>query len=335
MELRRGTSGTDPLLSENQFEYVMATAGAVSDSMFAFLMGKDVSAPLNAVYAVHAGTDGTLLNANVQFLVLNGIAESSFTDGGVTDTSGGTEVTLVTSPTGLSAGDNIIIGMIKFGQHCNGNQFQANANTIKLDKGTTTLADNEFITITNQKNRGGQSHFALLVARDAGASADATYNLKITDAIGNAGTSAEGKIIVIGGSGLTSDSIDGTSTAIGVGRTIMATKITTFLQGDDVIIGSFQLEAPSVANTIPIAGADIQEASESTDTSNLFAFPENIAAQRDSAKFLGFARKVTTSSPNPVYEAGLLATATGMNGEAKLIAIHIHDTRPTRTLTET
>jgi len=234
LELRRGTDGADPLLSENQFQFIVANN--VNRGNFMMLIGKDTSAPANPTYAVHAGADVTGMNAEVKFMVINAPPDSSFEDGGSV-AIGTSETTLLSHASGLPSGDNIII--VVFQADKPDSSRTITAGNLKLKNGSTVIASNEFEIKTGSGD--GKQPFHVLIARDAGAPANPTYD--ITALASGTGLNGEAKILVF--NGLSSAIVDTGSVAIGTTRTVIGTATTTFNAGDDVVIGTFGVSDPA------------------------------------------------------------------------------------------
>ncbi|MBI4416741.1 MAG: hypothetical protein HY557_07145 [Euryarchaeota archaeon] len=319
LELRRGTLGSDPLLAENEFRYYVAANGARNDGNFALLIGRDVGAPSSPTYAVRAQATATGVNAEVKFLVLNGVPASSFGDGSSVGI-GTSETTLLSHTSSVGAGDNVVIAVVQLDSATGGDQTIA-AGNVKLKRSTTTLTSNELaITIRDQTN-GEDFPFYVLIARDASAPANPTYD--VTALHSATGINGEAKILVF--NGLSSAIVDSGSVTVGTTRTQVGQVSTTFAAGDDVLIGSFQIR-PSADMTLAASSLEVTRVGGT-------AFTNQFADRLDSVKPNGLSHiilgKERTTAANATYEGAATAPANSATMELKLVAIHVNDTAAT------
>jgi len=274
LELRRGTTTADPLIAENQFAIRVPADAAVGDGMFAVLVGKDASAPGVSTYGVFAAADSTGLNAEVKIVMFSGLSSSNsvFADGGSTaiSTSATVLVSQTTSfPAASSSLPNILVAAVQVDQ--TSGQVDIDTPTgIEVRRDTTSLRGIEYkFTITNSSSVA-DGVYALIVAADSAAGASPTYDVRAVNANGaSSSANAEAKLLVF--RGVAATDLDTGSVSIGTTRTLLGTRTTTFAAGDDVLLGSIQINSPSSSRTYAAAVNDIRLASAGSGSNNAFA----------------------------------------------------------------
>lgn len=326
LEIRRGTQTTDPLISENQLGTRIGGDGGAGDGLFAVLIGKDASAPANPTYGLFGGVSGPGVNAEVKFLIINGLASgnSVFGDGASTALQT-TATTLISQTTTLPAASaslpNIVVAVVQIDSN-NIAGLVVPAGSTRLLRGVTVLATNEYEQ--RLANNGvGDGGFQVLVAIDTSAAANPTYNVDTLNSVGAHG-SGEAKILIF--RGVSASSVDTASVALGTTRTIIGSLATTFASGDDVIIGAIQLDAVGATRTIAAAADDIRKTGDSSSSSNQFAHTVAVTSSDGGGQYQSLVGKVATAAANPSYEGAATApAASSLNAELKLIAIHVAD----------
>jgi len=324
LQLRRGTTTSDPLVSQTAFDIWDREGGAAGAGMFAVLLGKDASAPANPTYGVFAADSTAKLKLEIKFLVLNSVPNSAFGDGASTAV-GGTETTLLSQATTLPAGDNVVIAAVQYDS--TSGSLATTATNLKLKSGATVLASNQFDYGASNNGLAYAGSFALLIARDAGASANPTYSVT---GLASAGTgNGEAKLLAF--NGLTSSIVDTASVAISTSRTVIGTATTTFATGDDAVIGAIHLQGITAsAQAIAVGADDIRRTGDTSASSNeIIHRVAPTGTQNRETPYEFYVRKVTTTAANPSYEGAATApSASAINGELKLVAIHVRDTIP-------
>jgi len=330
IELRRGTGATDPLLSESQFSTSLSTTTLSISDQFVILMGNDTNAPANPTYAVHAAASATGVNAEVKFLIINGAPNSNFTDGGDILMTGG-EDTLATLGTNfpdpsVAGNEVVIIASIQVDTTVVAARSDIAAGNIKLKRGATVLASNQFLAAVRQGVAGEDGFWVLLIARDNATGANPIYTTTVID---DRATDVHVESKILAFSGLNSSIVDTGDVAVGTTRTQIGNATTTvaaFPAGDDVIIAAFQHNNVDTVNTIDIAvdAMEVQRVGEAGDSSNEFVYSVPIEGDRNENKWDMFVRKVTTTTGGQTYEGAMTAPVAGdLTAELKLIAIHI------------
>jgi len=330
LELRRGTSTSDPLISETQLDISLAANDAVGDGMFTVLIGKDASAPASPTYGVFGLASAATVNAEVKLVVINGLASANsvFADG--TSTSIGTSccTTLVTQSTSFPASDsslpNIIVAAVQLrvtGTQADFNDDSPGPSGIEVRRDSTTLRGIQFQSQVRSAAPNGV--FALFVAADTGAPANPSYSVRAWNADTGA-TNGEAKLLLF--RGLAAQDRDTGSVALSTSRTVLTPDIdTTFPAGDDVLIGAIQLDSSS-QRKYAAGGNDIRLQGAGSGSSNEFAHTIAAFDNGGADQWESFVQKVTTTTANPSYEGAATAPGTPANGELKLVAIHVNDT---------
>ena len=331
LEIRRGTSTGDPLVSENQYDIVIPATGGIGDGMFAVLLGKDTPTSANPTYGVFAAASATGVNAEVKILVLNGLAssDSAFTDGGsVTIGTSTTSIASVSTsfPSSSSSLPNLIVAAVQIDQVAGETVVAIAAGALVLRRGTlsssTVIASNQYLFgLADPPPSDGIS--AVLVAIDTIGAANQAYSVW---AAASDSLSMRGEAKILAFRGLSANAVDSDTVSIATSRTVIGTATTSFATGDDIVIGAIQLSALTSTRTIAANADDIRRNGEGSGSSNEF---EHIVASTNSGggQFQTFVRKVTTTSASPSYEGAATApVSSSLNAELKLAAIHVSNT---------
>jgi len=328
LELRRGTT---TVLADNQFAIDFPASAGSGDGMFAVLLYRDTSGTADPTYGVYGLASGSGVNAEVKFIVLNGLAssDSAFTDGGSVTVTG-TTTSLASVTTSFAAPDsslpNIIVAAVQSEFAASG-EFTINAGNLVLRDGTSSgspvLVSNEYaFGLDDPPTNDGIS--AVLIAEDESGGANQGYSVWGLSGVNN--MRMEAKILAF--RGLPANAIDGAHTNdIDTSRVVLGTATTSFPTGDDIVIGAIQIDAQTSAPLIPAAGDDIRRNSESSGSSNQFTHKiVHSASSWSDGQWQTFVRKVTTTSSSPSYEGGATGDATNsIDAELKLVAIHVND----------
>jgi len=329
IQLRRGTLTTDPLITQTKFRVLLGTSGSGQGDLFVVLLGKDASAPANPTYGVFAQTSGAQVTAAVRLVVINSLAsaDSVFGDGASTPVTT-SSTTLLNQATSLPAAStsipNIIIAAVQYDSTGSGPMVGPANTGARVLRGATVLASNQFAFRT-AANIAPNGLFAFLVAIDSAAPANPTYTVDALNSDTSNTVNGAARLLIF--RNLTASSVASGSVSIGTSRTVMGTASTTFLAGDDVVIGAIQLDAQGSQRTIAAGTDDIRRTGDSSASSNTFAEGVAISGNPGSGLYQMFVRKVTTTAANPSYEGAATSPAAGaLNAELKLVTVHVRDT---------
>ncbi len=325
LEVRRGTNTTDSLVSETTFAIRIAANAAAGDGMFAMLIGTDASAPANPTYGLFAAADLTGINAEVKFVVINGLAAANYSFGdGVSTSLQSSTTTLRTQNTTLPAASvslpNIIIATIQY-DSVSGVLVRI-AGSGRIMRGATAIATAQY-AMELPNNGSPDGAYDLLVGIDTAAPVNATYTVDSLNDDSVNTVNGQAKILIF--RGFAANRVDTGSVAMGTARTVIGSITTTFAAGDDVLLGAIQLDAVGATRTIAANADDIRKTSVTGASSNEFAHRVAVTTSTGGGQFQAFVRKVTTGA-NPSYEGAATApAASSLNAELKLVAIHVAD----------
>lgn len=320
LQLRRGGA----TLVANQFVIDVGGGAVPNATSFPqetqYLLYRDVNAPANAAYEVRAqARTNNNASAEVKMVVINQAPNSSFQDGGVVGV-GTAATTLLTHNSGLPAGDNIVLAVAQFDNTNNGGTRTINAGDYEILRGATVLAANQFNFSLARRNRANQGTAMLLMARDVGAPANATYTVRAEAS--NNGVDGEVKIIVL--NGVLSDYLNGGSINVGAAFTTVGSLAATFPAGENLVLASSQYQN--------IAGGQrsIQAGNERITVNGVLgsqsAFETSLCTVgtvecNDFDKGM-FARQANALA-NPTFALETLASGgAGVQGETKIMAVH-------------
>ncbi|MFQ5553467.1 MAG: hypothetical protein ACE5EW_07095, partial [Thermoplasmata archaeon] len=322
LEVRRGTLTTDPLIAENEFQMDLQRQASAPTGTFAFLLGLDTAPGANPTYGLFAGGSGPGLSAEAKFLILNDVPNSDFVDGGSVNLGTG-EVTLTTFATSLPDQPSVVVAAVQMDQ-TGGSSADIGPGNLRLKRGATVLASNQYEIITEPGANDGDGNFLLLIARDATPGASPTYTVTADPTNDN---QANGEAKILAFSGLSSSFVDTAAVPVTTARTIIGSTATPFPAGEDVLIGAFQMDTlsgqdePWATSSIDVARAP--NLNRATNQFPIFVQPSGSAYDNS---YVGLLNGVTTASSNPTYEgAAQAAFANTFDMELKLVAVHIKD----------
>ncbi|MER3407141.1 MAG: hypothetical protein C4278_01825, partial [Patescibacteria group bacterium] len=244
-------------------------------------------------------------------------ATSAFLDGAAV-TIGTTETTIGSLATNLPAGDNLIIVVFQFDATQAAAVRTISAGNLRLKRAGVTLASNEFLIRADGGTAGKKQVATMLVYRDAGAPANPTY--EVTAQADGAGSQGEVKILVINNPPASSFA-DGVSVQIGTAETTILTHSPNLPAGDNIVIAIFQADNNSNGGRTISAGNLKLKRGTQVLSSNQNAIVLEIASGAiRSMGYMLIARDVGAPA-NPTYTVTALASAAGVNGEAKIIVL--------------
>lgn len=282
----------------------------------------DSGVTASPTYNIKATANATGLNGECKIEVIHGLASPAFTDG-TNYTSLPTSDTTLASATMTNAGDNVIITAIQIYNTASGSRTVP-AGAAKITNGSgSTLASNQYV-VDVQSNTSGNlfSDGVLLIARDAGAAANSTYNAVASAPSNN--VNAQARILVL--NGVDSIFTDGTSTALSNSSdTTVASVATSFAAGTNVIIAGNQIDNHTATTTIGV-NATFQDVKNGSTvlTSNPFNILLGATGGVVESRGSGSMANDSGASANPTYNlTDRATTASSINGEAKLVALSL------------
>jgi hypothetical protein len=301
-------------LASNQYALSVSTAGTHNSYV---LIAEDAGAPLNAAYNVTGIAGATVIFGGAKILALSGVTNHYFNDS-ASVSFGTTETSIATMPTSLPAGDNIIIASVTIDNGATAQNISA--GNIKIKDGATTLASNQF-----RMNLGTAAptdvQTILIIAKETGASANANYNITVTGA--TTGAVAEVKAVAL--QVYNSYFYDGGSVVIPASEVNVVNVSTTIQSGQEIVAiatGQF-VDTDSSIETIISNNYDLKE--NNIDKSSNQHGMQGFAAY--AAVGDGFRHTLLwrngSSGTNPLYNLTARASATGLNGEGKILIMQL------------
>ncbi len=309
----RLTSGST-LVAANQFG--LAVSAADKEQTYV-LIGKH-SASANPTYVIDACSDDTFVQAEAKMVAISGVTNAVYADG--SSVSCNDTDTILATLSSVPAGRNVIIASVHIDNEDLAQNLQAGDIKIKrTDFGG--IASNEF-AITLGTNKATQYATILLIAIDWVAT-PSTYTVTMQ---GPQLCHAEAKAVALQTAG--SAIIDGSSVAVGTSATTLATLSTNFASGSEVVvIGAGQFDDTNTGEETYAANTGFRLLESGTARSaNEFIMQ---AFQAGGSPADGHRHsliwRTINSQAGPSYALDATASATGQNGEAKILALQLDD----------
>jgi len=188
------------------------------------------------------------------------------------------------------------------------------------------LTSNEYTYDLMKSGSAKSSQAILLLARDPGAPANPTYMVTALSTNG-AGVNGEAKIMVISAGGTVQHALtDGVSVAIGTSETTLGTVASSFPAGENVVIASNEYRNTAAGSVNVVASNSRVVQGGTSRASNEFDIRlDPVTAGQAGNMNEGLLWRQYGGPSNPSYDSRALASATGIEGETKIAAIHIRD----------
>jgi len=311
-----------------------ATRGVPPTASAAHSSGAAVSQPSQCLIR-STGVAGAAKRI-LESAVLAKLASLYYLDGSsvlVSSAAGGNNIGSTSSISGYNppAGDSLIIASVSFRNTTAVASPIQNiaAGNLQLRKGATVLASNQFIIQVAGNPPAANAfpqHHEVLLYRDAGAAANAQYDVFAQASVNNQ-ISAEVKMLVINGVPPNASFQDGASTPLGASPSFNAilTHNSTVPAGDNVVLAAIQLDTPASARDIDPGDLRLNRTGLGILNSNAFlldlAQPTRV---NRSMGFLFIARDPGAPA-NPQYTvtgSDSSTTGTPINGEVKMLVIN-------------
>jgi hypothetical protein len=244
----------------------------------------------------------------------------------------------------VPAGDNIVIAAVQW-DNINGANRSIAIGALRLNRGATILAQNQFLITMSRAARVNGNGGMLLVARDPGAPASPTYTVSAA-ASNNNSLQMEAKLVVISGLGSaffpTSPAASGGSVALNAAPKslgILNTALPALSPGAaNLAIAATQYDTGNTARSVAAGGEDLVFGGIAR-SSNTFAM--SLCATGTGQECSDFAAGLMwrqdlnpNPGPNPSYDVQVTPNSTAannLNGETKILGIHL---RPVSDLVE-
>jgi hypothetical protein len=305
-----------------------------------FLNGRSTGRPSGDVYTVTAQADNANTFGEAKIVTISNPQRSAFafnTDGNLAT---GAQDPITAIAPGFGRGTNLVIGWVQLDNNSGGERTIA-AGNLRLSRTSapaTDLAVNQYAFTLRRATSGGGNPNAtrgasvLLIGIDNDAPAGATYN--VSGRASAANVRAASNLVVI--QGLGGDFLDGASTAVGA-ATPLATNATAFpvlypgrsnlvfsaSHYDNTAAGTRDITTPNEAivfNGINWATNQYRYRMCDSGTAECRHFTgAGLLWQHTAAN----ANPATNPNANPTYIVRATSSAAGINGEAKILAIHL------------
>jgi hypothetical protein len=305
------------LLVQNEF---LVQVGASGKSNHYTLLYRDVGAAASPTYTVEACTDATVTEAEAKMLAISGFSSTDFIDGSSTALGTG-DTTLATKTTSFPAGNNVVLAMVTVDNGGTAQDIVAAGIRVK-NNGGTEIASNQFaMSFGTAAPTDIQNIF--LVAKDDSAPANAVYS--VTGKSPNA-ANGEAKLLIFQPKSYAY--VDGGSVGIGTTETELASISTSFPAFTDlaIVAGNEFDDSNAAVETISIGAFDLLSHSTTprkiVDNQSILQADGASGSAGDGFRY-GIISKVSTEIANPAPETDATASATGLNGESKIIAFEI------------
>jgi hypothetical protein len=309
--------GSSTPLAKN--EYAIPTGVANTNNNY-FIMGNDSGAGASPSYNVTAYSNTTSVNIEGKIVALSGITYWQFNDSGnITLTK--SQTSLATLPTNFPAGTNVIIAAV---QVKNGITAQnITGNSIRIMNGATVLSSNQF-NLSLGPGIPTDIQDIVLLAVEQNNSVNPIYNVTM-----NASQTAiaEVKVMAFRVNAVTFVNNSGSS-ALQTRWTNISNVSTTYVAGSEVVvIGAVQIDdSTTTTETMPVNGLNLTEngvskANVSKNELIMSAFNAWPSPGKGITYTLIWRNASVTA--NPHYNITAVASATGLNAEAKILVMQI------------
>ncbi|HSB56268.1 MAG TPA: hypothetical protein VLD38_00455 [Nitrosopumilaceae archaeon] len=298
--------------------------GASNDGNHYTYLFEDATAGANPTYTIESCLAATAGNAESKILAIQGL-ESSFTDSGNVGTTAGSFVTIATLTTDLTTNNHIIIAQVQI--DFDGSSTIA-AGDIELRNGADTmLAENQF-EIRGANGAVSDGSAITLISVIPAGSANTSYKIAIREPAGGGVAGAEAKILALKAGGGEGYFTDGGSVSVAASATQLTSLASSFSNNEKIVVISasqFDDTDSGTENLIITSGHEIRE-NGVAKSGNQMAITEQAASGnagegiRHTLIWYGSAGGASLS-----YESRAQASATGFDGESKLLAFSVQE----------
>ena len=302
-----------------QYTFYVGTSG--QGEHYTYLL-EDAIALANPTYTVETCVSATASTAEAKILAFKGL-ESSFIDNGNVATSAGSFVTIATLTTDLTANNHIIIASIQI--DCDGASTIAAGNIELRNSADTMLAENEFHMICSSAAAGDGFSIVLIATNPSGA-ANTSYKVAVQETTsGLAG--AEAKILAFKAANDEYYFTDSGSTGVTTSTTQLNSRATSFYNSEQIgILDATQYDDTDtqVESLVVTTGHTINNVADIA-VNDLAISGQGAASAAGEGLRHSLVYGGTLSAANPTFLSTADASATGLNGESKILAFSLID----------
>lgn len=317
-------TGIDPgirlLSGENELyrNSVSMSVGTANEQIAFTILANQTDAPANVQYNITACSDVTAVSIESKIIVINNLSNAIVNRSGTVAVGGNT--ILKTLYTNFSAGSNAVLASIVLNAGIDGGTIPVNNLSIK--RGDTILKANVFRYLLGTA-APEDTQAVLLMAEDANAPANAQYD--VVGRVVGGSANAETHVLALQQS---HNFTSGANVAIGTSATQLASMVTDFGAGSEVVVIATAeiLDTDAGAETLAaMNGLNITQNDTMTVSSNEFqiqTFTVGGSAGDASAGNLLWLNKTNGKATN--YTLRAKASATGLNGSAQILALWLN-----------
>ena len=315
--LYRGGSG----LSLLQYNFFVDAANEGNHYTYIY---EDSTAGASPTYTIEGCASAVVWNAESKILAIQGL-ESSFTDGVTVPTSIGSFVDIETLNTDLTANDHIIIAQVQI--DFDGTATIPAGNIELRNSAGIMLAENQF-EIRGQSGAIGDGSAITLIAVVPAGSANTSYKVAVQEPSGGGVAGAEAKILAIKPDVSKVYFSDGGSVAVGTSATQLTSLTSSFTSNQKIVVMSasqFDDTDGGAENLVATSGHEIRENSVAKSGNEMVM--QELAASGNAGEGLRHTLIWYGSAGGASlgYDSRATASATGYNGESKLLAFSVQE----------
>src|SRR5574337_939169 len=235
----------------------------------------------------------------------------------------GLPVTVTTSPTSLAsftpsipAGDNIIIVSAQFDGSSTTSIATVSSGNLKLKKNGVTLTSNPFDINVEGDLQGTKQASTVLFYKDAGASANPTYDVT---SLASQNISGEVQILVIHEAPNSSFG-NSTVTALPSAKTTIFSHTPSLSSGNNLVLAEINLHNTGASRTFAASTIDI-ERSGTVLSSNQNSLQLDASSAVINSHSIFLIANDTNAPANPTYDITADPSSTGVNGQVQIFVI--------------
>ncbi|MGQ0795784.1 MAG: hypothetical protein ACT4N5_06350 [Nitrosopumilaceae archaeon] len=298
--------------------------GASNEGNHYTYLYEDPVAGASPTYTVEGCLSATAGNAEAKILAIQGL-ESSFTDSGNVATTAGSFVTVATLTTDLTANNHIVIAQVQI--DFDGTATIAAGDIELRDSADTMLAESQFELRGGNNTPGDGSSITLIALVPAG-TANTSYKVAVMEPAGGNVLGAEAKILAIKANGGEGYFSDGSSVAVGASATQLTSLTSSFSSNENVVVMSasqFDDTDAVTENLIITSGHELRENSVAKSGNQMEISEPTASGNAGEGIRHALIWYGTVGSASLGYDSRATASATGYNGESKLLAFSIRE----------
>jgi hypothetical protein len=231
----------------------------------------------------------------------------------------GATVTLTSISTSFPAGSKVAIVAVVYGSHTTSGHYLISAGNVRIKSGATVISSNQFAFGSDRTGEPGWVH---LLCLDTPTTDMQTYSVEVYN---NTGVSFNFAAEIVAFRVYDGAFLDTASVALTNGSQVTVGNLTTSLTGDVVTIGMAAAENTSNSDVTAFNANDVVLQLNNSTTgqiSNLISWYLDRTGYHGRSGVLPLFR-IDRGVTNPSYQIKMTARASGINGEAKILAFSL------------